>query len=318
MINLNQLRAFYHVAKNLNFTIAARELYITQPAVTAQVKLFEKYYELKLFKRQGKNLYLTDEGKVLYKYSKPIFEHEKEIEQAISEMKELNRGLLKLGTTKAYARYIMPSVISNFHKAYPYIKINLDEGSSMDMINSLLEFKNEVVVVAKAEENQHINYIPFSQEELIVILSVNHPLARKKEVYFSELSKEPVIMKEKGSGTRRKINALYSKNGYTPNIFMETGNNEFICNLVQRGEAISFLVKAGVEKKLKEKKLGSVSLIDQNISLDINFAYMKNQSLSPPANAFYKVLKRLHIDGTSPESIGSLIAKILAQQKQNV
>ena len=107
MINFNQLRDFYQVAKNLNFTIAANNLYITQPAVSAQVKLFEDYCNLKLFKKKGRKIYLTAEGEVLYDYAQKIFEYEREIESAIEDMRELKRGILRLGTTKTYARYFM-------------------------------------------------------------------------------------------------------------------------------------------------------------------------------------------------------------------
>jgi len=118
-------------------------------------------------------------------------------------MRELKRGILRLGTTKTYARYFMAFLISSFHEAYPHIKIYLDEGSSLDMTNSLLDFGNELVIIAKIEENPDICFIPFSQEEMLVILSPNHKLAGKKTISIRDLAREPIIMKEKGSGTRK-------------------------------------------------------------------------------------------------------------------
>ena len=112
MLNFNQLRIFYHAAKNLNFTAAARDLFITQPAVTAQIKLLEEYCELKLFRKKGRGVYLTDEGSALFEYTKHVFDYEKEIEFAIEEMRELKRGILRLGTTKTYARYFMPFLLT--------------------------------------------------------------------------------------------------------------------------------------------------------------------------------------------------------------
>ena len=150
MLNFNQLRVFYYAAKNLNYTAAASELFISQPAVTAQVKSFEEFCNLKLFKKRGRRVYLTDEGKSLYAYAAKIFKFEKEIENVIDDMRELKRGILSLGTTKAYARYFMPLMITTFHKNFPKINIQLNEGSSLDMIHSLLDFKIEVAVIAKA------------------------------------------------------------------------------------------------------------------------------------------------------------------------
>ena len=315
MINYNQLRIFYHAAKNLSFTAAAGELFLTQPAITAQIKAFEAYCGMKLFIKKGRNIYLTEQGRTLFDYARQVFEYEQTIENVIEEMKEVKRGVLRLGTTKAYARYFMPFLISSFHKAYPHIKIHLDEGSSLDMINSLVELKNEVAVVAKAADNPRVVFVPFSQEELVVILPVSHPLARKKNLEFSDLEKEPIIMKEVGSGTRKLVNELFIKNNCTPNVLMETSNSEFIKQLVQQGEGISFLVRAAVALEIKDKKLATVPLKDQRVYLDVSFAYLKDISLSPPAKAFVGVLRKLWAGDIRPQDIGSLMAKILAQKK---
>lgn len=315
MLNFNQLRTFHYVAKHGSFTVAAGELFVTQPAVTAQVKALEDACSLKLFKKIGRRTHLTEEGKTLYEYTQKIFQYEKEIENTIDDMKELKRGVLKLGSTKTYARYFMPSLLTSFHKDYPHIKIHLDEGSSLDMINSLLELKNEVAVIAKATENPAVTFIPFSQEELVIIVSTDHPLAAKKSVSSQELAKEPIIMKETGSGTRKRVNLFFEQHHCIPNILMETSNNEFIKQLVQKGEGISILVKACVASEIEEGKLVTIPLKGQRIYLDVSFAYLKNQPLSVPAKAFEKVLKKLRSEDMRPQDIGTLMLKILAQQR---
>ena len=315
MLNFNQLRVFFYAAKNLNFTAAAKDLFITQPAVTAQVKAFEASCNLKLFKKRKRRVYLTGEGNALYAYAKKIFEFEKEIENAVEDMKELKRGNLRLGTTKTYARYFMPFIISSFHDAYPEIKIHLDEGSSLDMINSLLDFKNEVAIIAKAEDNPEVNFIPFSQEEMVVIFPVNHTLTKKREISFFDLVEEPIIMKEIGSGTRKLVNELFAQNNCIPNILMETSNTEFIKQLVQRGDGVSFLVKEAVTLELGEKKLALVSLKGNKIFLDVSIAYLKDQHLSKPAKAFVDILRKLLPADMPFKGIGSLREKMLFQQR---
>jgi DNA-binding transcriptional LysR family regulator len=315
MLNLNQLRVFYYAAKNLSFTAAAGELYITQPAVTAQIKSFEEFCSLKLFKKKGRQIYLTDQGKSLYAYAAKIFKCEKEIEHVIDDMRELKRGILSLGTTKAYARYFMPLMITTFHKNYPNIKIQLNEGSSLDMIHSLLDFKIEVAVIAKAEDNPGINFFPFSREEMVVILSPDHPLAKNKAVTFKDLASVPFIMQEKGSGTRKLVEELFEAAQCTPDILMETGNTEFIKQLVQRGEGVSLVVKEAVAIELKEKKLTSVPLEGTKVFLDVSIAYLKDQVLSPPARAFVDTLVGLKSEDLHPMGIGLMMAKILAQRK---
>lgn len=316
MINFNQLRAFYYAAKYENYTLAAESLFITQPAVTAQIKILEDHSNLKLFKKRGRNIYLTDEGRTLYGYAKKVFDFEKQIEDAIEEMRELKRGVLRIGTTKTYARFFMPFLMTNFHEAYPMIKIYLDEGSSRDMSRSLLNFKNDIAVVAKAEDHPDIDFVPFSKEELVLIVSPGHRLASKKLIDFEEISQEPVIMKENGSGTRKIVNELFIRNNTIPNVLMETSNSEFIKQLVQRGEGISFLVKQSVASELKEKKLTEIHIKGQKIFLDVSIAYLKNQNHSPPARAFLDILEKLASRDKPSGEIGELMSKILARRKR--
>jgi DNA-binding transcriptional LysR family regulator len=316
MLNFNQFRVFYYAAKNLNFTAAAGELFITQPAVTSQIKSFEEFCSLKLFKKRGRRIYLTDEGKSLYAHAAKIFKYEKEIEHIIDDMRELKRGILSLGTTKAYARYFMPLMITTFHKNYPNIKIQLNEGSSLEMIHSLLDFKIEVAVIARTEDNPEVHFFPFSREEMAVIVSTDHYLNRKKVVTFKDLSAEPFIMKEKGSGTRKLVEELFAAEQCTPDILMETSNTEFIKQLVQRGEGVSFVVREAVAAELKEKKLAVVPLKSTTVHLDVSIAYLKDQVLSPPARAFVDTLIGLKSDDLNPMGIGLMMAKMLAQRKQ--
>jgi DNA-binding transcriptional LysR family regulator len=316
MLNFNQFRVFYYAAKNLNFTAAAGELFITQPAVTSQIKSFEEFCNLKLFKKRGRRIYLTDEGKSLYACAAKIFKYEKEIEHIIDDMRELKRGILSLGTTKAYARYFMPLMITTFHKSYPNIKIQLNEGSSLDMIHSLLNFKIEVAVIARTEDNPEVHFFPFSQEEMVVIVSTDHHLSRKKAVTFKDLSAEPFIMREKGSGTRKLVEELFEAQQCTPDILMETSNTEFIKQLVQRGEGVSLVVREAVTDELKGKRLAAVPLKGQKVYLDVNIACLKDQVLSPPAKAFVDTLIGLKSDDLHPMGIGLMMAKMLAQRKK--
>jgi DNA-binding transcriptional LysR family regulator len=298
--------------------VAASELFITQPAVTAQVKSFEEACNLKLFKKRARRVYLTDEGRILFDFAERIFKYEKEIENTIDDMRELKRGILSLGTTKAYARYFMPLMISNFHKNYPNIKIQLNEGSSLDMIYSLLDFKIEVAVIARAMDHPEVNFFPFSKEEMAIIVAPNHPLTRtrKKSISFKELADEPFIMKENGSGTRKLVEQLFEKEGCEPNALMETSNTEFIKQLVQRGEGVSFLVREAVAAEIADKMLAEVPLKGQKIYLEVSIAYLKNQVLSPPARAFVDTLTKLRSEDIDPMGIGAMMAKILAQRRK--
>jgi DNA-binding transcriptional LysR family regulator len=312
VINLNQLRVFYEAARSGSFTGAARKLFITQPAVTAQMKNFEDQCNLKLFKKKGRRLYLTDEGNTLYEYAKRIFEYEREVEDVIEELRELKRGILRLGTSKAYARYFMPFLISGFREAYPHIKVYLDEGSSLDIIHSLVDLKNEVAVIAKVEEVPGVAFLPFKQDQLLLILPPNHHLAQRKSVSVKELVHDPMIMKEVGSGTRERVNELFRTRGLSPNVLMETSNTEFIKQLVQRGEGISFLVEEAVAAEIRDHRLATVPVAGETPFLDVSITYLKDQHLSHPARAFVEMLKKMAIQGPREQGTRKVMADYFA------
>ncbi len=316
MINFNHLRVFFHAAKSQNFTQAAKSLFITQPAVSAQIKALEKTWDLIFFKKRGRKVYLTEEGKILFDYARRIFEYEQDIENLIKDMQQLKMGVLRLGTTKTYARYFMPLMISTFHENHPNIKIQLNEGSSLEMTYSLLEFKNEVAVIAKVEDHPDVRFIPFSREEVVAIAPVGHPLTKKKSVSTKALIREPIIMKELGSGTRKLVTNLFTEAGRTPDVLMETGNTEFIKQLVQRGDGISFLVKEAVWAEVQDRKLAVLPLRGKKLFLDVSVAYLKHQHLSPPAKAFVHILEQIAPGNLTLKGIGSLMAKMLSNRNK--
>lgn len=293
MINFNQLRVFYQAARDQNFTLAAKRLFITQPAVTAQIKFLEEYCNLTLFKKRGRHVFLTEEGRTLYRYAKRIFDYEKEIDDAIEEMRDLSKGTLRLGTTKAYARYLMPFLITRFHKAHTGVKINLAEGSSRHITYSLVNLINELAVIARAEDHPDVCFTPFCHEKILPILPPDHPIIPERIVPLERLATESLIMREDGSGTRRLVNDLYTRHTLSPEILMETSNTEFIKELVARGEGISFLGYRSVAAELQAKKLGTVELEGEHVFLDINIAFLRNQPLSPAAQAFLIMLQKI-------------------------
>ena len=185
------------------------------------------------------------------------------------------------------------------------------------MTLSLLDFKNVFSIIAKAEHVSGIRFIPFSQEEMVVITAPDHHLTRRDAIFFSDLANEPFIMKDKGSGTRKLVERLFAQNNCTPKILMEVSNAEFIKQLVQRGDGVSFLVREAVAAELSDGKLAAVPLKGGKIYLDVSIAYLEDQHLSPSAKAFMDTLEKLQFGKEmTPQGIGVFMAKILSQQKQ--
>ncbi len=304
MINLHHFRVFYHVAKNLSFTLAARDLYITQPAVTKQVQALEEMWDLKLFSKKGVKTVLTEEGEVLFECAKKIFEYEKEIELVVQEIKSLERGTFRIASPKPID-YIMNFLMEIYHKEYPKIRIQLSEGNSLTIMHRLLANEIEVAFMAKIQEHPDVQFIHFSHEEVSFVVNPDHPLAKKKDFTIKELSQEPIMLKAVGSGTRKLAVDLFKQYNLTPNILLETSNTNFIKEVVQRGEAGAFLADADISQLIQEGKLVKVPVHGQKMFLEIYITYLKDQPLSQPAKAFLELLGKLDLKKHFPYLVSS-------------
>lgn len=315
MLNLNQLRIFYHAARNLSFTVAAKELFITQPAVTAQVKSLEDHCNIKLFKKKGRGLILTDEGQTLYGHAIRVFEYEKEIENVIEDMQKLKRGMLRVGATKAYTLYIMPYLVHAFHLLHPHVKINVNEGSSTDLIQNLIDLKIEVALIATPENHPELTFIPVAREEIMAIIAPDHPLATKESLTLEEVSREPIIMKQAGSGTRRMIDRHFAEHHCVPNILMETSNDGLIKEMVKRGEGISFLVKPLFTQELADHQIVALPIEGTRLRMDVSIACLREQSLSTAAQAFIDMVVDMVPAHTASDDITDIMRRLSVQQR---
>lgn len=290
MMNFNQLRAFHEVAKTLNFSAAARNLHVSQPAVTAHVRALEDTLGVKLFRKRGRRVVLSETGALLLRDTREVFELEKKMERTIDEVRHLERGMLKIGTTKTYARHLMPPLMTRFHSTFPNVRMILDEGSSLDMCRSLLELRNELAVVARVGECHGITFVPFRREEIAVFASATHPLTKRDGICFRELADQPVIMREEGSGIQDLILRCFESRDLAPNVLVETSNVEFIREMVERGDAVSFLVRSAMTEDLKRGGIREIPIIDEDLTLEVNIAYLDDPHLSPAAVAFLSIL----------------------------
>ncbi len=289
-LNLNQLRVFYETARCLNFSRAAQHLSISQPAVSAHIKQMEDLLKVRLFNKVGRKIYLTEAGKVLLSYATKIFDLEGDAEKAMIEMRDLRSGSLHLGTTKTYARFVMPGHISKFHSRYPGVAIRLSEGSSREMIQSLFHMKNELAVVASTSYPKFVTSVAFGTEEVLLVASPQHPLCGHGPVPVKELAKIPLIMREEGSGTRQVVFEMFRRKGLVPTILYEASNLEFIKELLRRGEGASFIVRAAVERELSQGILCPIDIDGTRLTMDAHITYLNTKPLSRIAHAFIDTL----------------------------
>ncbi len=302
-MNLKQLEAFYLVAKRKSCTGAAKELNVTQPAVTLQVKSLEKSLNLRLIQYLGKRLQLSEAGELLYQYADKIFDLVGEAEEKMKDFKRLMRGTLKIGTTKNYARYIMPSLLSTFQKRFPRIKVILDEGNSENMARSVLEMENELALISQLNLDRKIKSLFFSTVEFVLVASPQHRFSERASISLRELNGEPVILREKGSGSRAAILRKFQEYGIWPSVIIEASSLDFIVGYVKQNKGVSFMFEPDIKEELEKGTLKVIPIEEGNIIFFTDVIYHSEKSLSPPAQAFMKMVEELKREFILPSAM---------------
>ncbi len=277
--------------KKRSFTRAAEELNVTQPAVTIQVKSLEKSLNLRLVQQVGKRIQLTESGEFLYQYAEKIFDLVSDAKEKMRDFKKLMRGTLRIGTTKNYARYIMPSLLSEFQRRFPGIKVILDEGNSEDMAKSVLEKKNELALISQLNLDRKIKSLFFSTVEFVLVVSPEHRFSQRKSISLRELNGEPVILREKGSGSRAAILRKFQEYGIWPSVITEASSLDFIVGYVKQNKGVSFMFEPDIKEELERGTLKVIFVEEGNIIFFTDIIYHSEKTLSPPGLAFLKMVE---------------------------
>lgn len=253
-----RLKVFYTVALRLNFTKAATELYITQPAVSKHIQELEETYKTKLFERNGSKIALTPAGKILLKYTKSIFDIYREIDFEMSSFNAERHGLLRLGASTTISQYIISPVLASFHQKQKDIKVNLLNGNTEQIENALINKEIEIGIVEGQSKNQSIKYIPFLKDELVLVCNSKNPFVKQNEISLNDLKSMKFITRERGSGTLEVIEFALKKAGvkFTDlQIEMQLGSTESIKSYLLNSDCFAFMSIHAVSKELINKEL---------------------------------------------------------------
>jgi LysR family transcriptional regulator, low CO2-responsive transcriptional regulator len=246
---LYQLKIFYTVVQFGSFTRAGQELFLSQPAVCMQVKKLAQALGLSLFDKLGKNITLTQAGKELLTTCDQIFKTVDNFEGKLTDLQTLKQGTLKISgltTTK----YILPLTFGEFGQLHPNIDISLKLANHSGIAERMIKNLDDLYIVSEIPKYVDVESIPFLQDELVVVASVHHPLAKERNISIDNLANEAFIMREIGSATRNQVQSIFLKHDVKVRVKMELNNNEMISSFVGDGLGISVLSRHCVASNL--------------------------------------------------------------------
>lgn len=263
-----RLKVFHTVATRLNFTKAADELCITQPAVSRHIQETESYFKTKLFERTGSRIRLTEAGTLLLQQTEKIFDLYRETEVKIGQLTLDYKGVVRIGASTTIAQYILPPALADFHKKYPDVKIELSIDNTEQIERSLEQEKIDLGIIEGRTKNMLFRYLEFLKDEIVVVCREGHPLTKKEVVTVEDLLQTPVLMREPGSGTLEVIAFAMKSLGLNLSqlqVELQLSNVNSIKSYLQNSDCLAFLSIFTVVEELTSGKLHVVDIADLKI-----------------------------------------------------
>lgn len=253
-ITLRQLKVFERVAKRLSFTRAAEELFLTQPAVSMQIKQFEEAVGLPLFERLGKKIYLTQAGAELYQLSRNIAQQLDEAEQLIEELKGTETGRLNVSVANT-VHYFAIRLLGEFCRRHPKVRVSFKVTNRKGLLQNLEDNEADLLLMGQPPDTQDLEAESFLKNPLVIIAPAGHPLSGKKSIALKELSNETFIMREIGSGTRNSVERFLAERGVHLTVSMEMNTNGAIKQGVEEGLGMGIVSIHTLERELEGGRL---------------------------------------------------------------
>ncbi|KQC02744.1 LysR family transcriptional regulator [Pedobacter sp. Hv1] len=276
-----RLQVFYTVAKRLNFTKAAKELFISQPAVTKHIKELEYQFKASLFERSGnKKIVLTTAGQLLMSYVEQIVGIYRELEFDMNLLVKQNKGIMHIGASTTVAQYVIPAVLARFHQKFKDIQIQLKMGNTEDIEQALLQKEIEFGIIEGISRHPQIRYEKYFTDEIVLVCSQNNTTVKKDTIKPEELKNYPLVLREPGSGTLDVIAyALKAQNIKLADLTveMQLGGTEGIKSYLMQSNCLAFLSIQSILKELKNNECRIIDIKGLTIERSFHFIQLHGQ-----------------------------------------
>lgn len=245
------LRVFVTVVEMKNFSRAAEQLHMTQPAVSQYIKLLEQIFETKLLDRTNKHVHLTKTGEVVYYHAKEILGLYTKMHRLVDDLTNHAHGQLSIGASYTFGEYVLPHFIAKLNEQYPEISPSIVIGNTKDIVELVAGHQLDVGIIEGDYKNAQVMIEPFAEDTMYVVASRQHQFEDKSLVSRSALNNSRWIVRKVGSGTREATDILLSTLAIAPQSIMEFGSTQLIKESVESGLGITLLSSLAIRKKLR-------------------------------------------------------------------
>ncbi len=281
-----QLRAFHYVAISGGFSRAAEELLLTQPAISDQVRKLEEEYDILLFNRQRKQVTLTPSGEKLLAITRRMFDTESQALELLSESRALRAGTLRI---VADAAHHLLHIMGEFRAKYPGVKVTIRAGNTETVIESLFSYEADIGVLGEVPSGREFEIIRLNSTPIIAYAAAGHPLAGRASLSFAELAALPLVMRERGSKTRKKLEEGAAKAGVELKFAIEAEGREAVREIVASGAGIGFVSEAEFGN---DARLAKIAIEGPPMFMDEALICLTERSQAKAIRAFLDIARK--------------------------
>lgn len=304
-MEFKQLQSFASVVKYNSFTKAADSLYLSQPTISAHIRQLEEELNVRLVLRTTKSVEITPKGMELYGYIQTILGlHSRILECCAAD----STKMIHLGASTIPSAYILPEVLPPYGEMNPQVYFEIQQSDSEGVISGLLDGVFDIGLVGMRGEEERLTYVPFFQDKLVIITPVNDrflAMSQMPRPPIKELLQEPIILREQGSGSKKRADYILESMGISQRdlrVTARVNDQETIKNLVAGGLGISIISERAAHNFLKEKRILMFDFPADNNKRDLYIAYRKNYILKDYIQDFLRYIKQYYDNCGEPRS----------------
>lgn len=292
-----RLKVFRTVAEAMSFRKAAEMLHLSQPAVSQQIRALEEEARVRLFDRaggdgHGSQIALTEAGRVLLGYANRAAVMMAEAERALAALNHEVTGELRLGASTTVAQYLLPRILGAFLKQYPNVRMSMVSGNTEEIVEAVAEEKVALGIIEGPPMRRDVKIEPMAPDELVLIVSPAHPWAQRKGVIaVEELTTVPLLLRERGSGTRRVVERALKEAGVplkSLKVAMELDSTEAIISGVEAELGVGFVSRWAISKVLRLGTVKVVKVAGLRIVREFSFVRVAGTEAAGAAAAFQR------------------------------